>query len=406
MKTIYRGMADIELTLKTTQVVIVSAFVIFTIYFNFVLIQSSLDILFWATISSIPIIGLKNSSSYISPYLANLKNLKKIHVALIVLFFSKILFFDRNKSAILVVSLIFLYIFLEKTLQKSDISTLSKTLLVLSLFLVVLVSTLKTIASELKFVSSTFNIKGLINQGWVQYLNSKIIPSIENVASKLANNEILNTRLQKCGVNIVDLNYLYIRGLKFSDARGILTCLAKEYKNNIVKIANNSRPLLIGLFKSIIAFSESGMVIFSKLLTFSSTVYLMTKQSIQPMHVLDEFLNLIDNSGYLSHEFKEIVDSLISYNIQKLLVTCLSTFLTFSLFSMNIIAIPTILSAVTILVPGAPTYLIPLIGITELLFLQKSYWYIFIFVIACNQIKRYCEGMIKLKVSLINSKSE
>ena len=47
----------------------------------------------------------------------------------------------------------------------------------------------------------------------------------------------------------------------------------------------------------------------------------MTKQSIQPTDVIDAFLNLVDNSGYLSSEFKEILDGLIMYYLQKILVT-------------------------------------------------------------------------------------
>ena len=399
-------MADIDLTIKTTQVVIVCAFVILTIYFNFVLIRSSLDILFWATITSIPLLGLKNSVAIISPYLANLNDFSKRHMFLFASVFAKIILFDKNKRAIAFSALVTLYIILEKTLEKSKVSNHLKIYILISIIAIIVSATLSSLLEELKFIAKTFKITGLVNEKNIKYVNDLISPNVEKMLKDLKERNNFLPKLQKCGVNyenikISDLMSINVSSL--SESYNILLCLSTEYKKQLMMVAKSSQPVVFKALKKILAIGESSLAAVSLTVTFVSTVYIMVKQSIQPMDVADAFLNLIDNSGYLSHEFKEIVNSLIAYYFQKILVTGLSTFLTFSLFSMNIIAIPTILSFMTVLVPGAPNYLIPLIGIFELIFLQKPYWYIIGFAIACNRIKLYCDSMIKLKVSLINS---
>lgn len=399
-------MAEIDLTLQTTQVVIVSAFVILTIYFNFVLIRSSLDILFWATITSIPILGLKNSAAIISPYLSNLNDISKRHVLLFAAIFAKIVLFDKNKKAISFAALVTLYIILEKTLKKSKISNHLKIYILISLITIIVSATLSSLLEELKFMAKTFNITGLVNEKNIKYVNDLVSPNVEKMLNDFKGRSNFLPKLQKCGLNYENIKFNDLKNInlsKLSKSYNIVLCLSTDYKKQLMTVAKSSQPVVLKALKKILVFGESSLSAISLIMTFASTVYIMVKQSIQPMDVADAFLNLIDNSGYLSHEFKEIVNSLIAYYFQKILVTGLSTFLTFSLFSMNIIAIPTFLSFMTVLVPGAPTYLIPLIGIFELIFLQKPYWYIIGFAIACNRIKLYCDGMIKLKVSLINS---
>lgn len=397
-------MADIDLTLKTTQVVIVSAFVILTIYFNFVLVRSSLDVLFWATITSMPLIGLKNSAAFISPYLANLNYFKKHHMILFILIFGKNIIYDRNQKSILFVAFVALYIIMEKSMRKTKFSNQLKLSIVAALIAIASIATLNSIVCELKFVATTFNIKGIVNEQNLKYLNDLVTPNLEKLAEKLKQNNNIMPKLQKCGFNYERMKITDLKDINLTESYKILACLSTEYKKQLITIAKTSQPMIIKAVKKIITLGENSLAAISLFMTFASTVYIMTKKSIQPMHVVDAFLSLIDDSGYLSAEFKEIVHSLIFYYFQKFLITGFSTFLTFTLFSMNIIAIPTILSALSILVPGAPTYLIPLIGIFELLFLHKPYWYIILFVIACNRIKKYCDSLISLKVSLINSK--
>jgi hypothetical protein len=399
-------MAEIDLTLKTTQVVIVCAFVILTIYFNFVLIRSSLDILFWATITSIPILGLKNSAAIISPYLANLNDIRKSYVLLFIVVFAKTILFEKNKMATSFTALVILYIILEKALKKSTLSNSLKICILISLITIIVSATLSSILEELKFMAKTFNITGLVNEKNIKYVNDLISPNIEKILKDLKGRNNFLPKLQKCGLNYENIKFNDLKNINasaLSKSYNILLCLSTEYKKQFITIAKSSQPVVLKALKKILNFGESSLAAISLTMTFASTVYIMTKQSIQPMDVAYAFLSLIDNSGYLSYEFKEIVNSLITYYFQKILVTGLSTFLTFSLFSMNIIAIPTILSFMTVLIPGAPTYLIPFIGIFELIFLQKPYWYIIGFTIACNRVKIYCDGMIKLKVSLINS---
>ena len=397
-------MAEIDLTIKTTQVVIVSAFVILTIYYNFILVKSSLEILFWATITSFPLIGLKNSTEYISPYLANLNKFKKHHILLFGGVFGKIILYDQNKKAIIFSLLIILYIFLEKTLRKNDISNFIKLSIVTLLFSIIIIAFLNSILHELKFMVSNFHIKNLVSEKNLSYVNDLVTPNLEKMLKGLKWNNNVFLKLKKCGINCDQIGITDIMKIKFSESYYIIICLFKEYKKQIITIAKTSHPVIIKGLKKFLDFGEHSFSAITKFMTFSSTVYIMTRQSIHPMQVVDAFLTLIDESGYLSMEFKDIVNSLIVYNFQKLLVTSISTFLTFSLFSMNIIAIPTILSALTILVPGSPAYLIPLIGILENLFLKKTYCYIILFVVAHNRIKVYCDKMITLKVSLINSK--
>ena len=399
-------MAEAELTLKTTQVVIVSAFVIFTIYFNFILIRSSLDVIFWATIASIPLIGIKNSAAYISTYLANLTEFKKHNVILFALIFAlgKITFYDKNKKSIIFGVLIILYIILEKSMRRSKLSNQLKLLIVASLLTATVIATFISIIIEIKFIVTTFNINGIITEKNLKHVNDLVIPNLDRVFEQLKQNSDILSKLQKCGIAQKNIKINDFKGINIAESYKTFICLSNEYKNQLITLAKTSQPLIIKALKSILVFGGNSLATISLLMTFASTVYIMTKKSIQPMHVVDAFLNLIDNSGYLGSEFKEIVHSLIFYYFQKLVVTVLSTLLTFTLFSMNIIVIPTILSAITILVPGGPTYLIPLIGIYELFYLQKPYWYIIVFVISCNRIKKYCEGMVSLKVSLINSK--
>lgn len=397
-------MTNVDLTLKTTQVVIVCAFVILTIYFNFVLIRSSLDVLFWATITSMPLIGIKNSAAFISPYLANLSYFKKHHILIIILIFGKVILYDRSKKHIIFASLVILYIILEKSMRKSNSSTQLKLFIVASLIALSIAATLNSIIYELKFIATTFNIKGLVNEKNLKYVNDLISPNLDKMVDSLKKNNNIMPKLQKCGVKYEGMSVSDLKNLKLTEAYKVIACLTNEYKTQLITVAKTSQPVIIKALKKVLILGENSLSAISLFMTFASTVYIMTKRSIQPMHVVDAFLNLIDNSGYLSTEFKGIVDSLILYYLQKLVVTGFSTFLTFTLFSMNVIAIPTILSAITILVPGAPTYLIPLIGIFELLFLQKPYWYIIVFVVACNRIKKYCDSLISLKVSLINSK--
>lgn len=398
-------MAEIDLTLKTTQVVIVSAFVLLTIYFNFVLVRSSLDVIFWATITSIPLIGLKNSTTFISPYLADLKKVKKHNVLLFGLIIAKSVLYDKNKKAIVLCALVIFYVIIEKSLRRSNISNTIKLFIIASLIVIVFAATLNSIVDELKFVAKTFNIKGLANEKNLKYMNDLVTPNLDKLVKQFKqNNSQLILKFQKCGMVYEKIKIRSIKDIKLSELYQIGSCLFNEYKKQIMDVAKKSQPVIIKAAKRILIFGENSMAAFSLFVTFVSTVYIMTKQSIQPMDVIDAFLNLIDNSGYLSSEFKEILDGLIMYYLQKILVTGISTFLTFSLFSMNVIAIPTILSILSVLIPGAPTYLIPFIGVSELLFLQKPYWYMIIFVIACNRIKIYCDKMITLKVSLINSK--
>lgn len=399
------GMADIDLTLKTTQVVIVCAFVILTLYFNFILVRSSLDILFWATITSIPIVGLKNSAAIISPYLANLNEFKKRQMLLFFIIFAKNILYDKNKKAILISTLVILYILLEKTLQKTKLANYLKISILVSIFAIVMLATLNSFLNELKFMANTFNIKGIMTEQNIKYINDLVAPNVEKMLNDLKSRSTFLPKLQKCGIDYETIKFKNLKDINMaviSESYNMLLCLSNEYKKQLLKIAKSSQPAILKVLKRLLVLGENSLAAISHLMTFASTVYIMVKQSIQPMHVTDAFLNLIDSSGYLSHEFKEIVNSLIVYYFQKILVTGLSTFLTFSLFSMNIIAIPTVLSFMTVLVPGAPTYLIPLIGIFELIFMQKPYWYIICFAIACNRIKFYCDGMIKLKVSLIN----
>ena len=157
-------MADIELTLKTTQVVIVSAFVTLSIYFNFILIRSSLDILFWATITSIPILWLKNSAAIISPYLKNLSSLRKHHVLFFIIVFVKIIFYDKNKAAIAFSALTTLYIISEKTMKKTAFSNFLKISIILSLTAILISATLISLLEELKYITKTFNISSIVNE--------------------------------------------------------------------------------------------------------------------------------------------------------------------------------------------------------------------------------------------------
>lgn len=398
-------MAEIDLTLKTTQVVIVSAFVLLTIYFNFVLVRSSLDVIFWATITSIPLIGLKNSTTFISPYLTDLKKVKKHNVLLFGLIIAKSVLYDKNKKAIVLCALAIFYVIIEKSLRRSNISNTIKLFIIASLIAIVFAATLNSIVDELKFVATTFNIKGLANEKNLKYMNDLVTPNLDKLVKQFKqNNSQLILKFQKCGMVYEKIKIGSIKDINFSELYQIGSCLFNEYKKQIVDVAKKSQPVIIKAAKRILVFGEHSMAAFSLFVTFVSTVYIMTKQSIQPMDVIDAFLNLVDNSGYLSSEFKEILDGLIMYYLQKILVTGISTFLTFSLFSMNVIAIPTIFSILSVLIPGAPTYLIPFVGVSELLFLQKPYWYMIIFVIACNRIKIYCDKIITLKVSLINSK--
>ena len=398
-------MADIELTLKTTQVVIVSAFVTLSIYFNFILIRSSLDILFWATITSIPILWLKNSAAIISPYLKNLSSLRKHHVLFFIIVFVKIIFYDKNKAAIAFSALTTLYIISEKTMKKTAFSNFLKISIILSLTAILISATLISLLEELKYITKPFNISSIVNEKNIKYANNLISPNVEKMIQNFKGGNFL-LKLKNCGIDYEKIKIGDLKDIKLStlsESYNILLCLSTEYKKQLMKVAKSSQPLVLKALKRILIFGESSLAAVSLSITFASTVYIMTKQSIQPMHVADAFLNLIDNTGYLSHEFKKILDSLIAYYFQKLFVTGLSTFLAFSLFSMNVIAIPTILSFISVLVPGAPTYLIPLIGIFELIFMYKPYWYIIGFAIACNRIKFYCDSMIKLQVSLINS---
>lgn len=397
-------MAEIDLTLKTTQVIIVSVFVFLTIYYNFILVRSSLDVIFWATITSIPLIGLNNSTTFISPYLANLSKRKKHHVLLFALITAKSVFYDKNQKAILISALIFIYIFIEKLLKRSKRSNNIKLIIIGSLLATIFAATINSIVKELKFIALTFNIKGLVNEKNLKYLNDLITPNIEKLIHQFKqNNNSLILKFQKCGLNYEKIKNSSFREVNFPEIYNIASCIFYEHKKQIFSVAKTSQPVILNAAKRILVFGENSLTALSGLMTFASTVFIMTKQSIHPMDVIDAFLNLIDNSGYLSTEFKEIVDGLIMYYLQKIFVTGLSTVLTFSLFSMNIIAIPTILSAFSVLIPGAPTYIIPLIGIFELLFLQKPYWHMILFVIACNRIKVFCDKMITLRVSLINS---
>lgn len=398
-------MAEIDLTLKTTQVVIVGAFVLLTIYYNFILIRSSLDVIFWATITSIPLIGLKNCITFISPYLADLDKIKKRHVLLFGLVIAKSIFYDKNQKAMIISVLVVIYIFIEKSLRRSKLSNNIKLIIIGSLLAIVFAATLNSIVEELKFVAMTFNIKGLVNEKNLKYLNDLITPNLEKFIQKFKqNNNNLILKFQKCGMDYEKIKICNFRDINLSENYNIASCIFYEYKKQIISVAKTSQPVILKTAKRILVFGENSLAALSLFITFASTVFIMTRQSIEPMAVIDAFLNLIDNSGYLSTEFKGIVEGLIMYYIQKIFVTGVATFLTFSLFSMNVIAIPTILSAFSVLIPGAPTYLIPLIGIFELLFLQKPYWYMLLFVIASNRIKIFCDKMITLRVSLINSK--
>ena len=218
------------------------------------------------------------------------------------------------------------------------------------------------------------------------------------------NNNQLIIKFQDCGMDYEKIKINNIKDIKLSEFYNVASCLFNEYKKQIISAAKISQPVILKAAKRVLIIGENSMAALTLTVTFASTVYIMTKQSIQPMDVIDAFLNLIDNSGYLSTEFKEIVDGLIMYYLQKILVTGISTFLAFSLFSMNVTVIPTILSVLSVLIPGAPTYFIPLIGIFELLFLQKPYWQMILFAVACNRIKILCDKMITLRVSLINSR--
>lgn len=398
-------MAEIDLTLKTTKIVIVTVFVLVTIYFNFILIRSSLDIIFWATITSIPLIGLKNITTIISPYLTNFDKIKKRHILLVGLFFGKSILYHQNTASLAFIALIFIYILTEKSLKlSSKISKNIKLFIIFSLFVLTLVVAINSIINELKFVLKTFNLKGLLNEKNIKHLNDMITPNLETWIQQFKqNNNSFLYKAQKCGVNYDSLKNSIIKEKKFSEIYNIAVCLFNEYKKEIITFAQSSKPFILKMAKKIISLGESSITAFSLFVTFSSTVFIMTKRSIRPMDIIYAFLNLIDNSNYLSNEFKEIVDSLIAYYVQKFFVTGLSTFLAFSLFSMNIIAIPTIMSTISVLIPGAPTYLIPVIGVIELLFLQKPYWQMILFIIACNRIKILCDKMITLKISLINS---
>ena len=398
-------MAEIDLTLKTTQVVIVSAFVLLTIYFNFILVKSSLDVIFWATIASIPLIGLKNSTTFISLYLTDLEKIKKHHVVLFSLIVTKAVFYDKNKKAIILSLLVILYVIIEKSVRRSKISNNIK-LSIIGLFIAVaFAATLNSIVEELKFFAMTFNIKGIVNEKNLKYLNDLITPNLEKIMNQFKqNNNQLIIKFQDCGMDYEKIKINNIKDIKLSEFYNVASCLFNEYKKQIISAAKISQPVILKAAKRVLIIGENSMAALTLTVTFASTVYIMTKQSIQPMDVIDAFLNLIDNSGYLSTEFKEIVDGLIMYYLQKILVTGISTFLAFSLFSMNVTVIPTILSVLSVLIPGAPTYFIPLIGIFELLFLQKPYWQMILFAVACNRIKILCDKMITLRVSLINSR--
>lgn len=399
-------MAEIDLTLKTTQILIVCTFVILTIYFNFILIRSSLDILFWATITSIPLIGLKNSATLISPYLSNINGFKKYLIAIFIFILAKAIIFDQSKNFLLASSLVLLYIIIEKTFRKNSISNIAK-LSILALFVAfVLISTSYSILEELKFIAINFDFKGFITENYIRYFHDLITQNFEKNLDEL-NYQHLLPKFQKCGLNYENLGDAdnFLNNINFTSLKNIFICLGNEYKNQLINIINASKPIILKGLKRTVFFAESGFGAISRFITYISTVYIMTTQSIQPMRVMDLFLLLIDESGYLSREFNEIVNDLILYNTQKLILSCFATFIAFSIFSMNIIAIPVILSAVAVLIPGSPTYIIPFIGIIELIFLQKPFWHIIFFIIVCNRCKFYCDKLITLKVSLVNSKS-
>lgn len=397
-------MAGIELTSSTTQVFIVSVFIAFIIYYNYVLIKSSLDLIFWATIVSIPLIGLKNSTSYISLYLHNWKYLKRPQIVIFLLIWAKNILFDKQLRSIIVFSSVLFYIALEKVLEKSSNSNYFKIVIVMSVCAYLIFIGFFYVMEEIKYITATFNIKGFITEKNMQYITDVLAPNIDMIIDKIRQNQDKFIQFEHCGIDIQRINFEIFRNFNLAEFKKIMLCLANEYKNQLITIAATGRPWIIKAIKKGILYAESSFGVATRLLTFASTVYIMTKQSVQPIQVADAFLSLIDDTGYLSKEFKDILESLIVFNFQKIIVSCLSTYVAFSIFSMKIVMIPTILSVFTVLIPGAPSYFIPLIGMFELISAGKPYWYILCFIIFCNRLKKYYNSLVTLKVSFLNSK--
>lgn len=395
-------MARTDLTLQTTQVLLVATFIGITAYYNYVLIRKSLDILFWATVASVPLIGLKNSSRFLSSHLSNTRTIKRPQILLLLFVMLKGIVYDRSAKMILMLELAVLYFVIEMTLRRSAFSNSLKVFLVSVVVGTMVVSSLHSIVMELRYVALTFNVKTLATAQNIEYVQNLITPNIDKFFNQLKQRRELLQQFSECGVNLESITLDTLRGASLHDGYRLAVCLGKGYKRQLMTLAEASKPYIIKAVKKMLLLAESSVGAISRFLTFTSTVYIMTKRSIQPMRVIEVFLDLVDDTGYLNAEFKEIFDSLLAYNAQKIVVSCMATFIAFSLFSLHITVIPTILSGLIVIIPAIPHYTIPAIGVVELFLNHKPYWYIILFAVAFDRLRVYCNNMITLKVSLIN----
>ena len=401
-------MAPETLPVQTTRVFIICAFLIVILYYNYLLLRESLDVIFWATTVAFPIIFFKAATNF--EFIASSRSIifdSKLILGMLLAYGVKSLLLEYNIQLFLNLVLAAVIVLIEKAgpAQRNRFKVLRSSLTIF-LLLSCSYSLMKSIIEEFKVIPQALLANKWISDANALYIQQQVSIYSDSLLDYLKQFENLFLGLEKCNIKLdtESLSFSSLRNINVHEIYGALKCVAIAHQLEIVRIFENIRPYAISAMARVLSFTATSLSLISNFVTFSSTAFVMSSQSITPLHFMETVLELIDDSGFLATEFRTLFKDILEYNSKNFLLSCFSTFIVFSLFSLEIKVIPTILSGLMTVIPAVSPSSVLLFGLFELLFKKTNPWIVAAFILLYLQISSYCRNLANDGVSTLNRK--